>query len=135
MSVIKYIGIGIVLALILALCGEGYVVHEQSEKLGAANAQLKDLNAKVGEANKNIATQAKVAAVTDQVVTDTTKRIEENTDKGKAIKAVVDNVTKKVANENLSSVVAAPIYADSMWSAYCTAKQSDAACTSRQSSN
>jgi mannitol-specific phosphotransferase system IIBC component len=132
MSTLTKVAIGVVLALLLALGAESVMVHRQTTKLAEQAAQMKDLNQKIKDVNKSIKTQDNVAKVTDTVVTAATTRITTNTQKGLAIKAVVDNVTKKVANENLSVNVASVAYTNSMWDAYCTAKPDDSTCTSRQ---
>lgn len=135
LSTSNYVVGGIVLALLLVLAGQTYYVHYQSEKLGETKVQLKELNDGIKEANKSIQTQTVVAAATEAAVVQTTNRITSNTEKGTAIKAVVDNVTKRVANETISNTIANVAYVNSMWDAYCTANQGDSACTGRQSSN
>jgi hypothetical protein len=134
-AIVKYIVCGVVLALIGALAVQTYVVHKQSVKLGEANLQLKTLNDYVAQANKSVKTQSVIADVTDEVVTNATKRITTNTSKGTAIKAVVDNVTKKVANEKISNSVASAAYISSMWDAYCEAEPGNGTCTTRQPIN
>lgn len=131
MSLITKITLGVVAILILALSIESYIVHTQNIKIKESVAQMKELTNKVEVANKTVKTQAVVAEVTDEVVTNATKRITTNTKKGVAIKAVVDNVTKRVANEEISSVVADTAYNSSMWDAYCSATTGDSACSAR----
>lgn len=134
MSTMSKISIGVVLSLLALLALESYFYKVQNDNLAQANAQMKDLNSKIEEANKTVKTQAVVAEVTDEAVTNATKRILTNTERGVAIKAVVDNVTKKVANEKISNTFASAAYANSMWDAYCTAEPGDSTCTSRQPS-
>jgi Flp pilus assembly protein TadB len=135
MSTLTKVILGVALALAVLLGFQSYLYKVQSQKLAQQNLQMKQLNDNIEVANKAAKTQAVVAQVTDEAVTSATTRIMKNTERGEAIKAVVDNVTKKVANEKLSSTVASAAYANSMWDAYCTADPSDSACSTRQSTN
>jgi len=133
MSTTIKIAIGIILTLVISLGVESYIIHLQTSKIAKYNEQMRSLNDKIEQANESVKIQSVVSEVTDKVVTNATQRIMTNTQKGTAIKAIVDNVTKKVANENLSNTFANAMYANSMWDAYCTADPSDGACSSRQS--
>lgn len=135
MFTINKIIIGVAATLALTLGIQTYMMHRQSVKLGAATTQIASLSNKVVEANHTVAVQGSVAKITDETITSATKRINTNTEKGTAIKAVVDNITKRVVNENLPSTVANAAYINSMWDAYCTADKSDSACSSRQPVN
>lgn len=121
----------IVGVLLLALAGETVYIQMQHAKMQETTDKLIQLNQRVEEANRAVKTQAVVSDVTDEVVTTATKRITTNTQKGAAIKAVVDNVTKRVANEEISNTVASAAYTNSMWDAYCTAEPSNSACSAR----
>lgn len=134
MSIAIKIMLGVVLTLTVLLGIETYLFKAQSDKLAQVNQRMEQLNQNIAKANEAVETQTLIAETTDQVVTSATKRIMKNTERGEAIKAVVDNVTKKVANEKLSGTIADTAYVNSMWDAYCTAKPSDRSCTSRQSS-
>lgn len=135
MSTVTKIALGAVGVLVLILAAQFIYIHHQTEKLTSLNLQIKQVNSQLEQANRGIKTQAVIADVTDEVVTTATKRITTNTQKGVAIKAVVDNVTKKVANEKLSNTVASAVYINSMWDAFCTASPSDSACSARQPIN
>lgn len=135
MPTVTKVAWAVVVLLVLALAGQQYVVHRQNIKLGESAQQLKDLNQKVVEANEAAKTQMEVAKVTEQTVTAATKRINTTTERGVAIKTAVDNVTHRVANEQISNTVASAAYIDSMWDAYCEAEQDDSACASRQSAH
>ena len=134
-AVIKGMVIAVVLILLSALAFQTYTVHKQGEKLSEAVAQVRTLNERVAKANESIKTQKAISDVTDQVVTSATERITTNSTQGAAITAVVDNVTKRVANGTISNSVASVVYVDRMWDAYCQASPGDSDCTSRQPSH
>ena len=135
MSTATKVAAGVCLALVLALGAESYIIHNQTSKLAAQTVQMQQLNEKIVQANKSVKIQDAVSKVTDAAVVATTTKITTNTQKGLSIKAQVDNVAKKVTNENLSITVANTVYVNSMWDAYCTANPSDSACSARQPTN
>lgn len=131
MSILNKIGLGFMLALLVGLALETVMIHRLDQKYATEVANKKELTQKLKDATENLKEQHRLSDVTDKVILETAIKIDNNNDKGKAIREVVDNIAMKVANEKLTVSDADNAYVDSMWSAYCTGNEAASGCSAR----
>jgi uncharacterized membrane protein YvbJ len=126
MSALKGVVAGLFLALILAVAGLLYWNHHQTVKSAQTSIELSEAKTSINQLDTSL-------KVNDEVVTGTVKVIKANVQKRQEILQEVDNTTKRVDNEEITSADADAVYIDSMWSAYCTYHKGESDCTTRQS--
>jgi len=132
---VNKIFIGIILILLILLGVGSWFLKHEIEKNSSQKVELSSATDSIKALSSQLALATSVAQIQDSVVTtNITDKQKSNTVKEKILRKV--HVTEhKAQKKEITSAVANSVYLNSMWAAYCEAKPSDSACSSRQSSS
>lgn len=122
------IGVLIVLLIVLGL----FLKHEISQNSSLEKAN-KSLSQDVDRANKSLKQNKKLSLITDYVVDGVRKDLIKTHIVIKPILERVDVTEHKVQIGTITPAVAASVYLDSMWQAYCESSIPDPHCAPRVS--
>src|SRR5574337_1179806 len=109
-SLIDKVALGLFLALALTVIGEGLYIHAQRTEHTALKVTNQALTDALSQADKTIEQQKQVAKVTDEIVTETTKVVNDNNAVKDQLNKKVNEVAQQVANEQITDGVADATY-------------------------
>lgn len=121
MSSLSKVGLGVLLSLLIVLAIESMYIKHQSKIVSKSKQQVLELSTSLDVQNK-------VSNITDGLVVKAIKANNISQQKKNDILSKVDETTKQVEDEKITSDVADAVYINSMHDAYCTAKPEADSC-------
>lgn len=126
---------GVSTVLLIALIAVGSYSAIQGTRIDNLGEDLTRVTGELETAQKGLEDARKSAAVTDKVVAENNTTKQETKVKTEAIKAQVDDASKKRANDEIDDGAYRASLSNSMWIAYCQAKPTDSACSTKLSTD
>lgn len=123
---------GVCTVLLIALIAVGSYSAIQGTKIENLGKDLTRVSGELETAQRGLKDAAAGAKVTDKVVLENNTTKQETKAKTGDIKSQVDDASKKRAKNEIDDGTYRASLSNSMWDAYCQAKPTDIACTSKR---